>query len=88
MSVYPLECGTGGIECDPVWTTEEGAIRGPVVVGDLVFTSGGNPIQAYSALGCGLSVCEPVMSLDCCGDFAWTITGAGDVVVVTTQTYS
>jgi hypothetical protein len=88
MSVYPLDCGTGGVECDPVWETDENAQRGPVVIGDLVLSAGGSIVNAYPALGCGQSLCDPVMTLGPIGNFAWTITGAGDVVVVTTQTYS
>jgi hypothetical protein len=88
MSVYPLDCGTGGVECNPVWETDETAQRGPVVIGDLVLSAGGSLVNAYPALGCGQALCDPVMTLGPIGNFAWTITGAGDAVVVTTQTYS
>ncbi len=88
MSVFPLDCGTGGVVCEPLWETDENGQRGPVVIGDLVFTGGGSFVNAYPALGCGQPVCEPVMQLGPIGNFVWTITGAGDVVVVTTQTYS
>jgi hypothetical protein len=87
-SVFPLDCGTGGAQCDPVWQTDENAQRGPVVIGDQVFTGGGAYVNAYPALGCGQPLCDPVMELGPIGNFAWTMTGAGDVMVVTTQTYS
>jgi hypothetical protein len=87
MSVYPLACGTGGIVCDPLWVTDEDAQRGPVIMNDLVF-AGSESVWAYPALGCGQLVCEPVLRLDVPGSVAWTITGAGDVVVVTGQTFS
>jgi hypothetical protein len=88
MSVFPLACGTGGVECNPLWQTDETAQRGPVVIGDLVFTGGAAYVNAYPASGCGQPLCDPVMQLGPIGNFVWTITGAGDVVVVTTQTYS
>jgi hypothetical protein len=59
-----------------------------VVIGDLVLTGGGPYVDAYPALGCGQPLCDPVMQLGPIGNFVWTITAAGDAVVVTTQTYS
>jgi hypothetical protein len=84
IAVFPLRCGTGGIACSPLWETDE-STGDIVVAGDHVFTTSGSDVLGYLALGCGLPVCEPVMSLFLGGQAAQTLTGAGDVLVADTD---
>lgn len=86
MAVFPLGCGTGGIECTPLWRTDEAA-ESPVVAGDLVFATTVFGVLGYPARGCGSPKCEPVMTLDMEGYWPTTLTAAGDALVATALSF-
>jgi outer membrane protein assembly factor BamB len=82
LTVFPLDCGTSGAECSPLWTTDEAAFSPPVVAGDFVFV-GYADIWAYPAAGCGQPICDPVRTFVVDAGSVDTITVAGHMLVAT-----
>lgn len=82
LTAFPLDCGAGGAECIPLWSTDEGAFSPPAVAGDFVFV-GDADIWAYPAAGCGQLTCDPVRTFVVDAGSVDTITVAGHMLVAT-----
>jgi hypothetical protein len=77
MYAFPVNCGTGGVTCNPTWTAADDGWGGVVAGGDLVISTSNSAqvLDAYPAsCATGGSTCEPAWR-------ATTPTGAPSAVI-------
>jgi outer membrane protein assembly factor BamB len=81
---FPIDCGTGGVTCNPTWTAADDGWGNVVVGGDLVasMSNGSQVLDAYpTSCGSGGSTCQPAWR-------ATTDAGAPSVVIANGVVYA